>query len=96
MIYGQPDKLKLMRIQNKLSQQEVADRIDVAPPTISASETCERTPSLENLISLANLYQVSTDFLLGITQPKDNTLLNTSKLNKQQLLAMQALINTIV
>lgn len=96
MIYGLPDKLKLMRMQNKLSQQEVADRIDVAPATISAYETGERTPSLDNLIALANLYQVSTDFLLGVTQSKDTALLNTSQLNKQQLLALQALINTIV
>lgn len=95
MIYGLSDKLKLLRVQHKLSQTEVADRIQVAPATISSYETGERTPSLENLVALANLYRVSTDFLLGVTQSKDTALLNTSKLNKQQLLALQALIDSI-
>ena len=95
MIYGLPDKLKLMRIQNKLSQQEVADRIDVAPATISAYETGERTPSTEILLALSYLYQCSTDYLLGkITEPP-TVVLNTTGLNEEQIQALQYLIRVM-
>ncbi|MFR5452186.1 MAG: helix-turn-helix domain-containing protein [Roseburia hominis] len=42
---------------------------------MSNYESGERTPSVENLMALANLYHCSTDYLLGFqTNENDNTL----------------------
>ena len=44
----------------------------------------ERTPSVENLMALANLYHCSTDYLLGFqTNENDNTL-DVSMLSGEQ------------
>ena len=93
MVQGLSKKLTLLRQQNKLSQSEVARRIGVSSSAVSAYEADETSPTLENLIKLANLYRVSTDYLLGVDYPRDKAVLDTSGLNKQQLTALQNLID---
>lgn len=95
MIYGLAEKLTLSRKNNKLSQAQAAKHVNVSPSAISAYEHGESTPSLEILIKLAGLYHVSTDYLLGISYPRESTILDTAKLTKQQLLALQNLIDTM-
>ncbi len=95
MIYGLAEKLALSRKKNKLSQAQVAKYIGVSPSAVSAYELGEVTPSLEILMKLANLYRVSADYLLGISYPRESVALDTSKLTKQQLVALQNLIDTM-
>lgn len=95
MIYGLSKKLTLLRQQNKLSQSEVARRIGVSSSAVSAYEADEISPSLETLVKIANLFHVSTDYLLDVDCPRDKAVLDTSNLNKQQLLALQNLIDTM-
>lgn len=59
-------RLKEVRIRKKLTQKQVADRISLDTSTISGYENNIKTPSLEVLIKLALLYNVSSDYLLGI------------------------------
>lgn len=58
------DKLKKLRIENKMTQQDVADRLNVARSTIAGYETKNRQPSHEKLTTLANLFRVTVDYLL--------------------------------
>lgn len=95
MVYGLAKKLALARKKSKLSQARVAKHIEVSPSAISAYELGEVTPSLENLIRLADLYRVSADYLLGISYPRESVTLDTSQLTKQQLIALQNLIDTM-
>ena len=75
MIKGLGDKLQQLRLQLKLSQKEVAVAINTSPSIISNYESGERTPSVENLMALANLYHCSTDYLLGFSMTdNDNTI----------------------
>lgn len=93
MIYGLSKKLTLLRQQNKLSQSEVARRIGISSSAVSAYEAGQISPSLETLVKLANLFHVSTDYLLGVDYPRDKAVLDTSGLNKQQLTVLQDLID---
>lgn len=93
MVYGLSKKLKLLRQQNKLSQSEVARRIDVSSSAVSAYEAEEISPSLETFVKLADLFKVSADYLLDISYPRDKAVLDTSGLNKQQLTVLQNLID---
>ena len=95
MIYGLSKKLALLRQQHNLSQSEVARRINVSSSAVSAYEADEISPSLETFVKLAELYHVSTDYLLGVEYPRDKAILDTSGLNKQQLTALQSLIDTM-
>ena len=95
MIKGLPDRLKELRLKNGLSQKQVAQRIGMSTSIISSYETGERTPSAEIILSISYLYSCSTDYLLGKKTDDSQFLLNTANLNKDQIIAMQALINTI-
>ena len=95
MISGLPDKLKLLRTQRNLTMSHVAKCIEATPSIVSAYESGERTPSVDKLIMLANLYSVSADYLLGLNYPRDSVILDTANLTKEQLTALQNLINTM-
>lgn len=60
------DRLKTLRIANKMSQKELAERICIAKSVISFYESGDRMPSYDVLIKIAAIFHTSTDFLLGI------------------------------
>lgn len=49
-------KLKALRLENKMTQEYVARKLNVARSTIAGYETKSRQPSHEKLASLANLF----------------------------------------
>lgn len=55
-----------------LSAAEVARRIDVSQPAVSQWDSGAKVPSVEMLCKLADLYCVSTDFLLGPDELNDS------------------------
>lgn len=63
MIIGK--RLKELRINNKITQQELGDIINVSKVSISGYEKGTRIPSLDTLIELANYFKVSIDYLIG-------------------------------
>lgn len=64
--------LKELRIQNGMTQQQLATQIGVTKSVISYYELQERTPSPEILVKLSAVFHVSSDYLLGIE--KNNSL----------------------
>lgn len=61
------DRDRLVNTRNKhgFSQKYVALSVGVAPSIVSRWESGVKIPSRENLTKLANLYNVSVDYLLG-------------------------------
>ena len=57
--------LKYIRNQQHLTQQEMADKLGVKRPTYSRYESGERQPDKELLIKMADILNVTTDYLLG-------------------------------
>ena len=64
------DKLKMLRKKNNLTQQQVAERLNVSKAVVSSYELSNRSPSFQTLVKIANIYNVTTDFLLGINKRK--------------------------
>ena len=62
------ERLKTLRLQEKLTQQQLADRLGITKSVVSYYELQERYPSPEILIKLASIFHVSTDYLLGLEQ----------------------------
>ena len=65
------EKLKSLRIEKKLTQKQVADRIGLAISAVSSYESGTRYPSYDVLVKLARIFHVSTDYLLGITNTRN-------------------------
>lgn len=50
---------------NRFTQREVAQRLGISQPSYIRYENGSAEPTLENLVKIADLYDVSVDFLLG-------------------------------
>ncbi|MBR1623046.1 MAG: helix-turn-helix transcriptional regulator [Pseudobutyrivibrio sp.] len=59
------DRVKDLRLKKNFSQQRLADLLDVNKQTISQYERGVRFPTKENLEALCDVFNVSTDYLLG-------------------------------
>ena len=59
-----------LREDHDLTQQQVADYLNIRQNTYSQYETGSRQIPVEVLVALAVLYKTSTDYLLGITDCK--------------------------
>lgn len=65
-----------LRKQHKISQEELSRRLEMSQSTVAMWEKGKRDPDTAMISKLANLFNVSTDYLLGHTDaPKD--LLNS-------------------
>lgn len=55
------DLLRINRENNKLTQEQLADKIYVSRQTVSKWERGESLPDLENIIILSDLYDILID-----------------------------------
>lgn len=86
--------LKTLRIRDNMTQAQLAQKLGLTKSVISAYETGLRMPSYDVLIHIAKIYNVSTDYLLGVeskqqidisglSQEETNALLNLIKAMKK-------------
>lgn len=61
-------RLKELRLENNYSQNKVATHLGIRQQSYVRYENGTGEPSLEMLVALARLYNVSTDYLLGLTE----------------------------
>ncbi|RZH38816.1 helix-turn-helix domain-containing protein [Acinetobacter pittii] len=73
-------RLKEIRKQRKLTQQELAEKSGIPSTSISHIEAGSRKPSLENFYKLIVVLNVSADYLLGRT--KQYSDLGTDSISK--------------
>ena len=86
------ERIKALRIKHGLTQQQVADRIWVSKAMISSYELSNRYPSYEVLVKLAKLFNVSTDYLLGLEKPSsEKKMIDVSGLSENQIKLLQKL-----
>ena len=57
-------KLKALRLENKMTQEYVARKLNVARSTIAGYETKDKQPDFEKLIKLSEFFNVSIDYLI--------------------------------
>lgn len=59
------ERLIEQRKLNRMTQKQVAVYLNISQPSYIRYENGSSEPSLENLVRLAELFDVSVDFLLG-------------------------------
>ena len=64
------DRLKKLRDEYAWTQKQVSEKLNMNPRTYSSYENNDREPNSEVLISIADLFNVSVDYLLGLKEPQ--------------------------
>lgn len=87
-------RFKKCREDNNLTQEQLAEKLDLTVRAVAAWESGERKPPIDKLVKLADLYDVSVDYLLGRTPiPQVNTRrvsFHTSRLQKEPVLMLKS------
>ena len=58
------DKITALRRQRGLSQEELADMLDVTRQSVSKWEGGQSVPDIQKILQLSAIFKVSTDYLL--------------------------------
>lgn len=64
-IYEFPKIIKQLREQTNMRQVDVAEKLGITYQSYQAYELGVSLPSLENFVKLADLFEVSLDYLIG-------------------------------
>ena len=86
------EKLKSLRIEKKLTQKQVADRIGLAISAVSSYESGTRYPSYDVLVKLARIFHISTDYLLGMTDKRN---IDVTGLSDNEIELVSQLVDTL-
>ena len=83
------EKIYNLRKKKNLSQEELANILNVSRQSISKWETGESTPDLDKIVPLCNFFEISTDeFLKGKDIVYERKLKEEKKKNKALTLAL--------
>lgn len=88
-IYGFDEKLKTLRKKHNFTQQYVADTIGVTKSTVNRYENESMPPSLASAIKIAIMFNVSVDYLVGLSDKSFLYLYNFTE--KQQAFILETL-----
>lgn len=94
MIENLGERLKLLRINSKLSRKQAAELVGVSVSLIGLYETGERIPSLPVIMKLSAQYKVSVDYLLGNKVPIGKTI-SVEGLNEKQIQAVKQIVDCL-
>ena len=59
------EKLKMLRKEKNITQEEFAKALEVTKGAVAMWETDKRTPEVDTLKKIADYFQVSVDYLIG-------------------------------
>ncbi len=71
--------LKTLRKENDTTQCELAEKLGVKQSTVSSWEIGRSRPTFEQLIEISNMFNTSTDYLLGKSDNENNYVYTDNK-----------------
>ncbi len=66
-MYKFPERLKDLMIELNLTQNKLSKEVSIPQPTIARWLADQCRPSVDNLITLANYFKCSIDYLVGLS-----------------------------
>ncbi|WP_455542930.1 helix-turn-helix domain-containing protein [Intestinibacter sp.] len=67
------ERIKQLRKMNNLTQSELANKLNCSISKVGMWETDKREPTKDDLILLANIFEVSIDYMLGRNTEKEES-----------------------
>ena len=83
-------RLKTLRQEKGLTQQQLAERLNVVKASVSGYEQNAIHPSAEMLIQICKFFDVSADYLLGLSDTREFKM---SPLTDEQITIILGTIN---
>ncbi len=84
-------QIRYLRKSNNLTQKELSNQLGLTPKMISFYENSERIPPIDIVVKLAEIFNVSSDYLLGVSlNPATNEISQFEFLSSDE----EKLINT--
>ena len=84
--------LKTLRLREDMTKAQLAQKLSLTKSVISAYETGLRLPSYDVLIQIAKIFNVTTDYLLGLERKYE---LDLSGLTQAEIDALLNLIKAM-
>lgn len=79
------ERLKSLRLERDMTQEQLAQVLNVTRPTIAGYETKRKQPDFDKLSRIADFFSVSVDYLLGRTDDKNEVIVPDSFKNKHSV-----------
>ena len=93
-------KIKELREQNNITQNKLANDLFIKQQTVAQWENGSRALKADSIISLAKYFNVSTDYLLGLTENKTCfstlTVENILNLSAEHKIILDKIINELL
>lgn len=84
------ERIKFLREKNGYSQATLSKELGITRSSVNAWEMGISVPSTQYIVELSFLFNVSSDYLLGISS---NSYLDTTGLTDEDVQAVYSLIN---
>lgn len=79
------EKLQILRAQMKISQEELAAKVNISRQSVTKWENGQSFPDIQNLIQLSYIFKVSIDRLVKDNDDCNISILGQQKFSKQDL-----------
>lgn len=86
------ERIKELRLSLGLNQIQFGRKLFITKQCVSNWENGNIQPSIDMLIKICNVFHVSADYLLGLT---NECSLDVSGLTSEQILHIQSIVNDI-
>ena len=86
------DRIKFLREQQQMTQTTLAKQLGITRSSVNAWEIGISVPSTQYIVELAEIFHVSTDYLLGVSS---SVVLPVTGLSEQDIQIVYQLIDYI-
>ncbi len=90
------ENIRNLRKENKMSQEQLAEKLNVSRQSISLWENGQTTPSMDNIMAIADIFGVSTDVLLKDSIEENSDAGNVKKTKPKKKGLFIALISVVI
>ncbi len=92
MLYNIADRIKYLRDKAGMKQVELAKRLGISRSAVNSWEMSLSTPSVANIIEMTQIFHVSADYLLSLS---DKVTVDITSLSDEEREVVLRLVNCL-